>query len=57
MNTSINHFKAIVKNLSDDSLHELYTNLLKINPLQLLLEDKFCIAVVNEWHFRKDPKH
>lgn len=51
------HFKPIVKRLSDECLQELYTNLLKINPLCLLLEDIFCIAVVNEWHFRKDPKH
>lgn len=57
MNTTIDSFKAVVKNLSDDSLREIYNNLLKINPLKLLLEDRFCIAVVNEWHFRKDPKH
>jgi hypothetical protein len=57
MNTQPNYFKPIARNLSDDCLQEIYTNILKIKPLQVFLEDKFCIAIVNEWHFRRDPKH
>ena len=57
MNTETNPFKPITKSLSDDSLQEIYIKLLKINPVRLLFEDKFCMAIVDEWHYRTDPKH
>jgi hypothetical protein len=52
-----NPFYLIVCKLSDDSLKDIYTNLVKINPLHLLTENDFCKAIVDEWHLRVDPKH
>jgi hypothetical protein len=56
-NKEINPFIQIVKKISDNSLQDIYSNLIKINPLDLLKEDNFCKAIVNEWHYRVDPKH
>lgn len=53
----IDPFHLIATKLSDESLKDIYTNLLKINPLHLLSENDFCKAIVNEWHLRVDPKH
>ena len=50
-------FKDVSKKLSDDSLKDVYFNLVKINPNHLLIENNFCKAIVNEWHYRIDPKH
>jgi hypothetical protein len=50
-------FHLIVGKLSDDSLKDIYLNLVKINPLHLLLENDLCKAIVDEWHLRVDPKH
>lgn len=55
--TETNPFNLVIKKISDDSLKDIYSNLVKINPLHLLSENNLCKAIVDEWHYRVDPKH
>lgn len=57
MNTPQEYHKFLAKKMSDVTLKEVYRLMVKSLCQEELSTDDWCIAVVNEWHFRLDPKH